>query len=621
MNRVSSVLQLVSNMGWQYVSYRAVYELQRKTGLLKRRFPVNPRPVQYMSLSEWRDASTPFFFQSRKNILLEKRPTVELKESVENILNGRVPFFSYQYMDLGIDYDWLTNPDSGFKYSTIKHWTVIEDYNKDDGDIKWVWEKSRFSYLYSVIRYDYHSDEDHAEFVFNEIDDWIKANPVNMGPNYKCSQEISLRILNWIVALYFYKNSTVLTEVRFQRIMHCIYWQLHHVYKNIHFSRKTVRNNHAITETLALYIVSTLFPRFPNTNKWKRKGREWFEQEINYQIYGDGTFLQFSMNYHRVVIQLLTWAIKIAALNNEKFHPVVYEKAYKSVNFLYQCQEDSNGYLPNYGANDGALFFKFSDNDYRDYRPQLNALHILLTGESLYADIYEDIFWYGKNRVMNFPPIRKQYGINKFIEGGYYLIREDDTFTFIRCGKYKDRPSHADNLHLDVWHKGENILLDGGSFKYNTNDEDLKYFSGTESHNTVMLDNYDQMLKGSRFIWYYWSQARRASLYEQEDSYCFEGTVSCFSYIDKKIKHTRKITKRKGNAEWFIEDRIEHKPGQLHISQLWHTQSSNLLVNSEQLQPIMSKGYHSTYYGYREEVRRIDFTTGANTIITFIQIV
>ena len=48
----------------------------------------------------------------------------------------------------------------------------------------------------------------------------------------------------------------------FKRIINSIYWQIDHVYKNINFSRKTVRNNHAITETLSLYLSGLLFPFF-----------------------------------------------------------------------------------------------------------------------------------------------------------------------------------------------------------------------------------------------------------------------------------------------------------------------------------------------------------------------
>src|SRR6202008_329474 len=90
--------------------------------------------------------------------------------------------------------------------------------------------------------------------------------------------------------------------------------------------------------------------------------------------YEDGTFLQFSMNYHRIVVQLLTWGITLCEKNGERFAPVVYDRAKKSVTFLRTCMVEENGWLPNYGANDGALFFKLSTAHFRDYRPQLQAL-------------------------------------------------------------------------------------------------------------------------------------------------------------------------------------------------------------------------------------------------------
>jgi hypothetical protein len=604
-------------MGLRYISFRLFYELKRKSGILKRKFPTRLKDIPILTLSEWKTSSQPFFFQSRERIAFKKQPDENLKIAFEKILNGEIQFFSYQYFDLGLDYDWMTNPDMGYKYESSKHWTKVNDYSSEAGDIKYVWEKSRFAYLYTLIRYDYHFDEDHSSFVFNEINSWINANPVNQGPNYKCSQEISLRILNWIFALYFYKNAESLTEDVFQKIIRSIYAQLHHVYHNIHFSRKAVRNNHAITETLTLYLVSMLFPQFPHSSEWKKKGKDWFEKEIDYQIYEDGTFLQFSMNYHRVVVQLLTWAIKLADLNNETFHPVVYERACKSLNFLYQCQEDSNGYLPNYGSNDGALFFKLSGNDYRDYRPQLNALHILLTGKSLYNELHEDISWYGEKTKWTFEPVKKQLGISVFELGGYYLIRENGTLTFIRCGKYFDRPAHADNLHIDIWYKGENILLDGGTYKYNTDADILKYFMGTRSHNTVMLDDQDQMLKGSRFVWYYWSQAMDAQLEEQDNCFEFRGKVSCFRHLSGKIIHERIVRKMKGKPEWCITDNIYNKLNGLKINQLWHFPSKQLVFDSTALLKEET-AFYSSYYGQKEVINQFVFSNEGDTIRTKI---
>ena len=370
---LNNAVHIIKNMGLRYTLYRVQHELEKKAGVLKRRHPIDPPVKKFVSLEQFRRNSPRFVIHEREKIAFEKHPNADLKNRAERIIRGEVPFFSSEWKDLGKDYDWITNPDNGYRYDINKHWSEIADFSSATGDIKYAWEKSRFTLLLTIIRNDYHHDEDHSGFVFDEIAHWIDANPVNRGPNWRCSQEISLRILNWCFALQFYKHSAALTEERWDKIQHVIYWSLHHVYHHIDFSRIAVRNNHAITETLFLTLSHMLFPFIPETKKWSEKGRKWFEQEIANQIYEDGTFLQFSMNYHRVVIQLLTLGISLTEMQGKPFSEGVYKKAHKSLNFLYQCAQDETAHLPNYGANDGAWFFPLSDTDYRDFRPQLNA--------------------------------------------------------------------------------------------------------------------------------------------------------------------------------------------------------------------------------------------------------
>ncbi len=193
---------------------------------------------------------------------------------------------------------------------------------------------------------------------------------------------------------------------------------------------------------------------------------KWLELEIAHQIYDNGSFLQFSMNYHRAVVQLRSFGISLFKKNKQQFSDVVYQKAYQSINFLYQCMQDENCWLPNYGSNDGALFFPLSDTDYRDFRPQLNTLHQFLTGKTLFLEekLAEDYNWFnGKVSQEKYEQITKKQGVQSFDIGGYYLCRNGDLFTFIRCGNHKDRPTQADNLHLNIWYKEINILRDSGT--------------------------------------------------------------------------------------------------------------------------------------------------------------
>jgi hypothetical protein len=605
----------------RYIFFRSKYEFERKIGVLAFKYPTNLKLVAIPSLREWREKGTGWFFDDRGSLDVTKTKTQDLKEKMEHILKGDVLFFSKIWKPLGLDYDWMTNPETGYHYDVRQHWTKINDFSKEAGDIKFVWEKSRFSWLLTVCRYDYHFDEDHADFVLSQILDWIKNNPLNCGPNYMCSQETSIRINNWLFVLNFYRKNEALTDERWSKIMTSIYWQTVHVMKNINFSRIAVRNNHAITETLTLYLMGLLFPTMKGADKWKEKGKIWFEREIDYQIEEDGTYIQDSMNYHRVVIQLLTYAIAIADKHGEKYSDFVYEKAYKSLNFLYQCQEPTNGWLPNYGANDGALFFPLSDTDYRDYRPQLDALHGLLTSKPLYDSFLEEAMWVGhdvpKGRQV-FAGIEKRYGAIEFQKSGYYLFRERDTFSFIRCGLFKNNGS-TDQLHLDIWYKGKNVLMDGGSFMYNTDDKVIRYFSGTESHNTIMLGDSDQMQKGPRFMWFYPPSLLFASHREEYFNYVFEGTIRTYKQLGGEgVVFTRRIKRMKGSDTWEITDTIEGAPDNLLKRQLWHTDSNLILESNGERRN--KEGWVSDYYGEKRSIKQMEVWTKDNKIVTTIKV-
>ncbi len=154
---------ILRNMGPRYIIYRTWYEFKRKTGLMKLAYPIKLKPQTFISLEGWLQNSRPFFFQSRNDIQrfeLEDIQKQQLKESAEKILQGTVRFFNGNWLDLGKDYDWVTNPQNNYTFDVKQHWTGVEDFSDEQGDIKFVWEKSRFCYLYTIIRYDHHFGED-----------------------------------------------------------------------------------------------------------------------------------------------------------------------------------------------------------------------------------------------------------------------------------------------------------------------------------------------------------------------------------------------------------------------------------------------------------------------------
>lgn len=618
--RLSHYFHILKALGPRNIGYRLYREFLKRSGVLERQTPQSPASEPHLELREWRQSRSKFFFGSAADLSMPRVPCQELEEKIERYHRGELQFFHGQWLETGFPFDWLRNPLTGYRYSASQPWFEIETLSAEAGDIKYVWELSRFCFLQDLIRYDYHHRVDCSERVFEFIESWIDSNPINRGPNYVCSQEISLRLLNWLFALYYYRDSPALTESRFQSIWRHLYWQLEHVDKTIGYSLNCVRNNHALTESLTLLVFGLLFPQIPQASRWKSRGRRYFQREVLYQVYADGTYIQFSHNYHRVALQLMVWGIALSRLNGEPLDDRIVQRALRSVGYLYQCQVDENGFLPNYGNNDGALFFSLSRSQFRDFRPALGAAATLLCGSRLYpaGPWEEEAQWLNLDKVAGEENEPRRESLALFPVGGYAALRDGDTLTFLRCGRHRDRPGQADNLHLDIWVAGENLLRDQGSFLYNADPETLEYFAGGLSHNSVMLGDHSQMSKGPRFVWTLWSQAQSLEASSTEESWVIEGRVLCFRQLGKKIHHTRLVKKRRGKLEWLVTDSFNDNAG-LPLRQIWHA-SPRLKISSDGQRRSDGENWSSWTYGVKGLQPVTEFETERLTIETLLEV-
>jgi len=88
------------------------------------------------------------------------------------------------------------------------------------------------------------------------------------------------------------------------------------------------------------------------------------------------------------------------------------------------------------------------------------------------------------------------------------LIGNKESRAFLRTAHYINRPAHADQLHLDLWFKGYNLTLDAGTFLYNAASPWENSLAGSLVHNTLTIDDQDQMNRAGKFLWLDWAQSR-----------------------------------------------------------------------------------------------------------------
>lgn len=654
--------ELIKNMGLGWTTYRSLYELKKKTGLLERKYPcVSLNDKQFGSKLKldasgkdnfvywWKQNTASFFLginENNKDTIREllKNDCDSVLLEADKICNYTFTYFNkwkVKYKEL----DWHYNPITKLHSPKDKHWLKIPDLGGDFGDIKYIWELSRFSFVFTLVRaYSITSNEKYVKVFWDIVEDWIKENPNQLGVNYKCCQEMSIRMMAWIFGLYAFKDHNLSTDGKIFELFKAIYLHADHIEKHFEFSLRAVKNNHTITEAVAIYTVGVLFPFFDKSKKWKKKGLKHLQQEAFKQIYEDGGYIQHSMNYHRLMLQDYTWAIQLGKLNGEVFSEVFLDKIQKATLFLYTHQEESSGRLPNYGMNDGSIIHPLSQCDYLDYRPQINAIYHVLTGHRLYNDGIHDenLFWISGAKALKSPKDNIEKESISFPTGGYYFLKGMDSQGSIRCTTYRQRPFQADMLSFDLWYKGNNILTDAGTFSYNTDENWMSYFNGTKSHNTIMVNNKDQMEKGSRFIWYKWIKAKTLKFNKTTDFTVFEGEHYGYSpYIHRRaIFNTEDVwviiddiiaskfyEEIKFNQQWLfgIKD-VEFKKnnssiglGDLEMCFLNGNPQKNSLYFGDENQ---IRGWASSYYGEKEPVHQLvrEFSVNKNTrLITVIK--
>lgn len=622
------IINSIRDMGWGYLFFRIGDEIKKVFGWKVLKDSLRKIPDLDFSGVDWRNGDGLFdkFVDYSSIPALDQESMDKLESRALKILNGEFPYFRNSFHSTP---DWYTNPITGYHYK-VEHWSRIRDFDRNAGDIKFVWEKARFSWVYDLIRYTHHSGKPTDEFAIETILDFVRNNPPEKGPHFRCSQEISIRVLNWLYALTYYKESEKLDGLAKNRIFNHIHKSLHHVYNQRRFSRIALRNNHSITEAACLYIAGTVLPFLPGSGQFREYGLEWFQFEIMRQVYDDGSYIQHSFIYARLVIQLCNWVLAVVHINETKIAQETVDRIASLLHFVESNIDEQTGRTPLYGANDGTLLFPLNECDYLDFRGQTGSLHFLLYGSNPFSGYCaEDQHWIGNVSMKMNPPGDEVYedGIRDFTTGGYYVIRDSGSLTMIRCNKHFHRPGQADNLHVDIWQDGNNVLRDCGTYMYNTDPETLDYFTGTGSHNTIGTNTHSQMNKGPRFVWWNWSQAEKGEVAESEEAFAFEGVISAFRHADPGFRHQREVMKVKGSPQWVVTDKIT--PGSdLKYYQQWHVEErywDQLHIRCEdgegkEVKFRVSKGFFSDYYGTMRSLITIRFRI-RDKLVTKIELV
>lgn len=532
LRKIYFLVRVIPKLGFWNFFYVVWYKLSIRFGWRKFSFPTEP--VLSGQFYQPAEVVTDFPFLNADKTL----------KKADEILNGLYTYFHFHQHHIGKPPNWFLNPFNG-KAVNIPgiHWTLINDFNLSVGDIKTTWEPSRFDWLTDLARaYRLTGDGQYLDQINLLLNSWCASNPLNIGPNWKCGQEASFRVMKLITTAQLLNQFERPTK----QLSKLVHQHLKRIFPNINYAIAQ-DNNHATSEAATLYIGSSWLLKYGDKsttdlsilNMWKINGRKILEERVMKLVEADGSFSQQSINYHRVVMDTISWAIScMKVLGEQDFNSEVNKRLEALGLWLYQFVQNDSGAVPNMGANDGAMIENLHNCDYRDFRPSLQLYFSLLKGHCIFpqGDYNEPAFW----RLGNSYNQLEQKNIEKpnalLLDKQYAILRNKDIDIYIKVPNGEFRPMN-NPFHLDLWYKGKNIAIGSGSYSYNAGIK-TKQYKSIASANTVHFDNTEPMPQLTNFLNGEWIKAKQLDLNETND-----GVISFTGLYEdyKKNRHTRTV--------------------------------------------------------------------------------
>jgi asparagine synthase (glutamine-hydrolysing) len=250
--------------------------------------------------------------------------------------------------------------------------------------------------------------------------------------------------------------------------------------------------------------------------------------------------------------------VRLGDLHERPFSAELKARVAKAGDFLCQLEDERSGGVPCFGPNDGALVLPLNNCDYTDFRPVLQAIAVLSRGERRFRSgpWDEDLLWLFGPEALSAPVRPEERKSLVAAESGFYTLRGRESAAVLRCPRrFRHRPTQADLLHVDLWWRGLNVAADAGSFSYNAPPPWDHALGLTRFHNTVIVDEQDQMRRAGRFLWLPWAQGCVSGVTDGGKLRGWNATHDGYRRLKGKVAHRRRVEGLGGDT-WCVLDSV-----------------------------------------------------------------
>ena len=554
-----NAFKALGQLGIQPVMLNALYRLRLATGHYRRMEKREQRLENGERKTKNGASRSLFVFPTAEELLavLGETGKAALLAEADEIVSGKVHLFGGKAVELN-----LTIPGK------LEHWTAYETGKADlqaldphfsaglTYDIKMFWEPARFGWAFCLGRaFHLTRDEKYGESFWKNFETFTSANPPYLGPNWTSGQEVALRLMAFVWAAQIFSGSSSSTSEQNAALVRSVTFHALRIIPTLIYARSQ-QNNHLLAEATGLLTAGLALPEHPEAFRWRTLGWKWLNEGLQSQIDSYGEYAQHSSNYHRLMLQLVLWTNDLLRRNDLAQHPSgenhynwprkTNEAIVRSIHWLLSILDADSGWTPNLGANDGAYILPLTVCPFADYRPVLNtAAQAFLAYDLPHGPWDEMALWFGialENR--------------KYISLPRYLgdqIYGKDSWAYLRTAQFTTRPSHADQLHVDLWWRGLNVAQDAGTYLYNADPPWDNSLTTALVHNTVTVNGRDQFTRVGRFLYLDWFNAYRRGSLEADLSILQRIRGRHWGYWRQGVRHERTVTAY-ADGHWQVRD-------------------------------------------------------------------
>lgn len=421
--------------------------------------------------------------------------------------------------DLGPIIDWHADFQSGMRWSPDVYFKRVRMDAHPGNDILVPWWLSSFYHFIPLglaYRISHEQGIEGAEGYVKEfvgqIQSWCRANPYPFGVNWASTTIVAIRLIHWIWAFILFREASSISLDFWRHFLRQVFLHVRHIERNLEWF--PVRTNHYLVNVLSILYAGLIFPEFRDSKRWVDFAHAQIVGEISHHVYEDGVTHEGSLNYHRFVTEIFLTALLLGKNHGLEYPAEYMERLEGMLDFICSYTRP-DGTAPMIGDAAPITVQNLLQGDLVGDHRWLLAVGAVVFSRADFADVSGKPplavhLLFGTKGIASYNALERPSMkgartlststdgmVRTFRTGGFFIYRDSALYLLIRCGRLPlegvKSHGHQDQLSFECCVNGDPLIIDPGWYRYESDPKMLHHFRATRAHNTVTVDDRNQM--------------------------------------------------------------------------------------------------------------------------------